>query len=1171
VNEKTANYEPNMVVQAIQIWIESSKEDIEINKESISKLYSKGATLTEQNIEIRERQLGRKLDSFERDNEFLLAMGEVGAANKINTQIKFTPEINEFVQERYQKIIDDPKMSIFTKQGFTRALNTFLSNERLQPKQLEYIEIMLGKEVSNTLSNAYQIVDGYNSEKFGKIRKSLVIMSDAARTLQTIGDFSAMFRQGMGMVGEPKSFGKAAYHAFRALFSEQYMQEYTDQMKWDIVTKYGFANELYADRTGSNFISSLDGQLSDREELIASKYIEKIPIYGRFIVKPSERHYTMFLNKLRYDVFMQYAEKLDNVGIKYTPDSYENFSIKMKEKGEKPTKKKYNEYVKNQLKLKKKMGVTPEMYMELMHGISVLTGRGSFGKYKDKASDLNTFLYASRLLISYPQRLTQTYGLWRGKNSQQAGSQIVARMMTRNLIASSMLSMTLLMMARIAFGPGAVETDPRSVYFGKIRIGKSTIDVLGGWGPNVRLVSQISSDVLSRMPIIEEFIEGGKVTTSTGRVVDINIKDTVETFIRGKLAPLPGFGYTLYTGKDFIGRETSFEKEFVWDNAIGLFLPMTFMSGVEAQQEYKELWKTIALLIPEMIGMNVTTWDNRYWDEYRYSLGLVTGPYIEDYYTTEQYWTVLLDVFRGQTIDDIGASDIGRHNFDSLDMFFVESKEIYDEYYDRYVADALKDINTDGAKGKTYKDLYDEGIIPQSEYNLLDSYVRASETRKEEMLKEYPILSMKGSEKDKLWLKEHPVENAKLAFWGKTGIYSKTAYDLMMGYLEEFDLPKTAIPKNNMPPERFVPAFFDLIKLQEDYSSSSIQVRQLLLENPPEFAEWAGLSYPDDAKEVLDLRVKYAEGLDYISDLSDRTSDAYIEDEDRRKEAKIDYFTKNDDVYEAYIYKEKFGKGFEHLDKENVDMYVEFYKLNYLATELGAETREESLLILAQNPEFHQWALDNGLTTGFTDITDVKIPQYYELDIELREQDKEFELVGKGLDDTLKRKARQTYMANNREYARMYFAREAYGELVPLGFDTQQINAYVNWKVQDYHPDGWKKDYLDFYNYVDEEGKMVNEGRPQYADDWFLLDNYRFYVAMTELHDIDPSKGMVRRDKLFKTPSKEMWNLIMEYWMLPPGKKRSHLRDKHRELDNYFHWLHNDVGKSHEFPTYKGR
>ena len=114
------------------------------------------------------------------------------------------------------------------------------------------------------------------------------------------------------------------------------------------------------------------------------------------------------------------------------------------------------------------------------------------------------------------------------------------------------IGLTTLTLAKLA---GAdVEADPRSTDFGKIKVGNTRWDIWGGFQQWVRVFSQIASG--------EKKTTTGKITElSKGKFPFQTRLDVAQSFLAGKLAPIPQLIYEMAQGQKLFGGEITMDRE----------------------------------------------------------------------------------------------------------------------------------------------------------------------------------------------------------------------------------------------------------------------------------------------------------------------------------------------------------------------------------------------------------------------------------------------------------------------------------------------------------------------------------------------------------------------------------------------------------------------------------
>ena len=349
----------------------------------------------------------------------------------------------------------------------------------------------------------------------------------AHKTLMTMLDLSAALRQGaMLMVGEPKAYFKAFKAMFRYAFSEK---KFFELHEW--INNHKYAPELYQ----SGLYIAPDSprvRLKAREEAFQSRAFHGIPGFGN-IVRGGERAYNGFLNYLRAQVFFKYVEAMPNAGL--------------------------------------------ESMTRQARFINEATGRGTLGGFERSAMALANVFFSPRFVTSRIQ-------VWRHLFSKDP---VVRKMAAKNLVG---FTGAFLLTLKLAEWAGAdVELDPRSNEFGKIRIGKTHIDLSAAMVPHVRYAAQIMTG-----------------TRKVGNHIEkINRADVAWRFVQSKFGPTAGFITSVLKGKNFVG------EDYTLDNWRGVLFneltPMAIQDIIEAARE--EGWIMGAAIAPIAIfGGSVTTY-----------------------------------------------------------------------------------------------------------------------------------------------------------------------------------------------------------------------------------------------------------------------------------------------------------------------------------------------------------------------------------------------------------------------------------------------------------------------------------------------------------------------------------------------------------------------------------
>lgn len=359
-----------------------------------------------------------------------------------------------------------------------------------------------------------------------------------SRQLVTTADVSAPLRQGAFLlIGDlpfhPVRVAKQIGTMFRQLVSEKAFQ------RAQAALALRPNAELY--KQSKLYFSELDSRLSAREENMRSTLAERIPGLRR-IVRSSNRAYTGFLNRQRADAFDAMIEAAGG-----------------------------------------RDSVSPEGAQLIAEAVNTMTGRGTALGAEKAANALARYLFSPRLLASRFQiALGQPIfapkkGGWNLKE--------------RRIIAQQYLKFATALAAIYGLAKlagGEVETDLRSSDAGKIKIGRTRIDVLGGLAQVMTLLGRTVS---------------GKVKTQQG-MRDIQGKD-FGNFLRSKLAPIPGGLLNLRLGKNVVG-EPATPAGALRDASI----PLSYQDAPELFRE-QGVVKGTAIQILNLLGAGTSTYGPR--------------------------------------------------------------------------------------------------------------------------------------------------------------------------------------------------------------------------------------------------------------------------------------------------------------------------------------------------------------------------------------------------------------------------------------------------------------------------------------------------------------------------------------------------------------------------------
>lgn len=409
-----------------------------------------------------------------------------------------------------------------------------------------------GQELQTKLINAKRdreirlLKQEYQNRSKYKIAQDWVIDKlNVPRTIMASMDYSAPLRQGIvAAVAHPRTAGLAQLAAFKASFSPKYFDKWFYEIKE--TPRYDVAQE-----SGLSLTDPHSPFLTAKEEAFMNNTAEKIPVAGT-LIKGSERAYVMFLNKMRWDLFNRFADRMEEKGktIENSPKEY----------------KKLAEYINNQ------------------------TGRGGLhSSIEPFAPMLNTMFFAPRLIASRLNLLNPMYYAKLPKDLRV--------MAAKDMLKFIGLGMTVLALAKL--NGAQVDDDPRSSDFGKIKQGNTRWDIWGGFQQYVRVATQL--------------VSGQRKSTNTGNVSELNGKgafgtnrgDVLLSFMRGKLAPVPSMGADIVSG-----RTTSGEKPTWGNEAESHLLPLLY-SDIKTAVQDRGVKSFFDVGIPAIFGVGTQTYRPR--------------------------------------------------------------------------------------------------------------------------------------------------------------------------------------------------------------------------------------------------------------------------------------------------------------------------------------------------------------------------------------------------------------------------------------------------------------------------------------------------------------------------------------------------------------------------------
>ena len=495
--------------------------------------------------EVRGERFPKALEALEKvrgKKGFEAAKGELKGKMR---RVEFEPIVEKLtqadVESLFNQIIDSRAVTGIDKISAGEGLTKLLGEKGgviPTASELALLNKVYPKELVQTILSKRATWD--------KIRSGMLEGVNVPRALMASYDLSFGLRQGIFLAARyPKEFSLSFLRQFKLFGSDKAFkalnEDIVNRPTYKLMKRGGGRKELA--------LTQMDAALGLREEaFMGAALAEKIPVVG-LGVRASNRAYTGFANKLRADVF-------DHL-----------------------------------IKSSEKAGRNPWKDSKLVDGIidfvNAGSGRGNLPKAFEKAAvELNTVLFSPRLMSSRLSLLNPRFYV---KLDPFARKQAL-----QSLFAFTGMTTTVLGLAKL--GGAEVGVNPLSADFGKIKIGDTRIDIMGGFQQYIRTASQ--------------FVAGKMVSTTTGKVRKTG--EGYDPMSRGqilgrgleyKLAPVASFAVGIYRGRSTFGGEFDIPEE------IGKrFVPMVMQDVADLARDDPEL---LPLATLGFFGMGLQTYKPR--------------------------------------------------------------------------------------------------------------------------------------------------------------------------------------------------------------------------------------------------------------------------------------------------------------------------------------------------------------------------------------------------------------------------------------------------------------------------------------------------------------------------------------------------------------------------------
>ena len=462
------------------------------------------------------------------------------------------PEIDSLFNKVDDFIGFNTGEKISTKAG----LADLLEGKIPQPQQISHLEDVFGQNLVRSILSSKGLTVGQAIKELFNIPRSLITGLDA----------SGVLRQSIVQtIRHPVLATKALGHSFKTAFSPNTYKAWFDELPKDPMYR------LFKDSGGYLANASKLSDVAAKEERYMTR-IGQIPFLKQTLGKligVSERIYTSYLNKLRFDSYKQVASKFIKEGLNPKVDK--------------------------------------KAFEDLAEMVNVFTGRGNLGKLGRISEELNTFFFSPRLVASRIQALNP---IWYAKQHPAVRKEAVKS------LAQFVGTITTIALLAKQNDELEVELDPRSSDFMKIKYGDTRWDIAGGFQQWTRLFFQImtaerkslSTGDITELAGLKLLKQEAPFITAEKQKAGFPFESQAEValrFARGKLAPIPGLISDLFYGANVVGEKVEANREVI-ENIV----PFYIQDIVEA---YNEIGPSafFSVGVPAFFGVGVQTFEEK--------------------------------------------------------------------------------------------------------------------------------------------------------------------------------------------------------------------------------------------------------------------------------------------------------------------------------------------------------------------------------------------------------------------------------------------------------------------------------------------------------------------------------------------------------------------------------
>jgi len=393
-------------------------------------------------------------------------------------------------------------------------------------------------KIASELSFKEKIIEGSKKPFAVGIPYAFKYIGGLAKSIVASVDNSALGRQGLKvLLTHPKIWARNSLQSFVDFVRAAGGKEVKNEVNAEIISRPTYDKMVKAKLAVGTI-----------EEAFPSSVPERIPILGR-VFKGSEAAYTGFLHRTRADVFDRMLEIAETMG--------EDINDK-------------------------------EFLTGLGALINALTGRAHLGSLEPIGGFINNFLFSGRLLRANLDFLTAH--VFDAKVTGFAQKRAV-----RNLV-QTIVGIGAFLALFNALDDEAVELDPRSSDFGKIKIGNTRFDITGSMSSFITLAARVA------LSSTKSGTTGQIYETNTGKFGAQKTTDIVFDFFQNKASPLTRVVMDFADEQTFTGEKPTFLAE-----VLTLVTPLQIANSIELLKSDNAAPFLVAFLA-DFVGIGTNTY-----------------------------------------------------------------------------------------------------------------------------------------------------------------------------------------------------------------------------------------------------------------------------------------------------------------------------------------------------------------------------------------------------------------------------------------------------------------------------------------------------------------------------------------------------------------------------------